>query len=330
MPEPVVSPTATDLILYAKSVGYDVSPEQIEVWWGLGLLDRGERPGRGRGPGRGPRRFATRERLRALCRIHHSVRPLHEVGWWLWWEGWDVPEDFWRPPLGAAAELFDTMQPIVRRRLLEGNTGELTDLAFEYASVFKTKRTRNRLHRNVRKRLSEGEVETFLKSIFRLCVGIAPLSNVSEEQYVDEGTQDETILKAGFGLHRATVDRLETGERILVGSIREPLADLANAMRFRSAVTATSAASQRIAADARDELRSVIDVLANAGLMLQDRYGKHAFGLGLVQLLDGQRKDDLAMLLAIWVSVGKKSQLRSDARRFLREVTPTMVGLRRP
>jgi hypothetical protein len=84
---------------------------------------------------------------------------------------------------------------------------------------------------------------------------------------------------------------------------------------------ANTGISRRLAEEARDELRPILMILANGGRILQERYGKHAFGLGLVQLLAEQRKDELAVMLALWIATGRRSQLRIDARRFLAELS---------
>jgi hypothetical protein len=313
--------TVDGLISCAKSAGYSVSADQIAEWLRLKLLPGGSRSGRGRGAGRGPRQFpeGTQEQLVALCSIHQTNRDLGEVGWRLWWKGWDVPDQFWRPELLAAAERFDHAIPLIRRCLLKGNSAELSDLAFEVATYFKTVRTKNKLHRNTRKRLSQGNVESFLKFIFRLSIGIPALPETSQ---VDdsEDQKDERILVTGLGLHRAHIDRLPSGERTLTGSVRQPLDHLAQALRFPGAMVVISSASTELVVEARDELRSVLRILATTGEILEANYGKHAFGLGTARLLDKQQPEDLALLLVIWVSVGKESQLRIDARRFLAQL----------
>jgi hypothetical protein len=310
MPDTDNRSTVSDLISHAKSHGYTVTPDQIAEWRRIGLLPSGDRPGRGQRKGRGRRSFEgdARHQLLALCRIHQHVRDLEEVGWWLWFEGGDVPEHFWRPALLEAAEQFDRYAPVIRSRLLEGNTAELTDVAFEVAKIFKERRTRNKLHRNVRKRLSDAEVETFLKCILRLCIGISPLTDPNADS--EEAVRDETIMRNGLGLQRAGVE----------GSIREPLGDLAIALRFRDAKTLISRISPQLAAEARDEVHKIGSILTNAGRILERRHGKHAFGLGLVQHFFNPDRHWWAMLLALWISFGKRSQLRKSARRFLKDI----------
>jgi hypothetical protein len=198
-------------------------------------------------------------------------------------------------------------------------TAELTETGFAVVSRFKTVRTEDRLHRSVRKRLSREDLETFLKFVFRLGLGTAPLpENALPDD--SEDALDEKVIISGLGLHRASNDRLPSGERTLTGSIREPLMHLAQDLHAGCAARAVNTASENDVIEARDELRYILEQLSMAGRALEQKYGKHAFGLGIPRLVAEQGSRGLARLLSLWIFVGKESKLRTDAARFIAEL----------
>lgn len=283
--------TVEALIEMAARQGYLVTPRQVERWHKAGLLPRRRQlhlPGQRGSLGVYP--SGTEAQFLALCRWRSKRRKLTELGFWLWWDGYDVPLRTVRVSL---ERLLPTVPRLSRARAFnaaeEGAAQLLRDPRFVPA-------------RRVRRRLrSEEDARTALLTLLVAGLGGKPLWATGAEVQLGNASPQDLVFR-GLGMDRAAGDRVGTSEPWLphtsevvataVGQLTR-LGILPEALR-RARFMEASVEQLEVA---REDARILTEQLPTVIRAMQADYGRDAFGLGELRDLGQDGARDRAMMV---------------------------------
>ncbi len=283
--------TVEVLIGTAARQGYLVTPRQVERWHKAGLLPRRRQlhlPGRRGSVGVYP--AGTEAQFLALCRWRSKRRKLTELGFWLWWEGYDVP-------LRTVQTSLERVLPTVPRL----SPARAFDAAEEGAEQL--------LHdprfapaRRVRWRLrSEADALTALLTLLVAGLGGKPLWATGSEAQLDEASPQDLVFR-GLGLDRAARDRVGIGEPWLPNTSEVVATAVGQLTRFgilpeplgRAPLKEASVEQLEIA---REDARILTEHLPTVIRTVQADYSRDAFGLGELRNLGQDGARDRAMMV---------------------------------
>lgn len=286
--------TRNELIELAQANGYTVRTTQFTAWHRFGILPKRTRVALGKGHGtRSVYPIGTGKQLLALCRIHQTEKRLNHVAWHLWWVGYDVDLKRIRTFLERVALQFERAQ----RELVDESTGELSPSARKYIENAASLRLKGSLA-HARKRIGKQRFETFLTVIFEVFTGRFEGLHMDTE----EAEYEQNILEQGLGLQRARKDYVDAIEPWLpaqwVERTLKPLSQFLGQRQWTSKLTILSDAEL---VQARNELRPVLELIAQGVPTVVQLLGNGAFGLGALSealtTIDAQTE---AIVLLMW------------------------------
>jgi hypothetical protein len=307
---------AGNLVLRAKSAGYDIDTGQIARWNRAGLLPKPRQHGLGQGNGSDVRYpLGTGDQLMVLCWIHRRFRKLEAVGWYLWLNGFSVDSKYFRPVLINAVQYLELNLRTIRTKVF--------DIAYDIVSLrpngerflesLATLRTDNHHFRRARRRVGAGQIGEFCRIVLTLATGAYRADSEHNEQ--DRET-DRAMLVKGFGLSRAWIDRTDDGTTLLTGDIRPDLERLSMRLAKLTKRRMLAAIMSNKIETARDELRLFMAGLTFTYHEYEKTYGPGAFGLAVIAafgtIIDIQWQ---AILILLFETV-----IRSDPHNSLREI----------
>jgi len=270
--------TRVGLIELAKANGYQVSATQLSAWHRYGLIPKPEQVHLGRGRGTTSVYPAgTGEQLLSLCELHldQGEKRLDYVAWRLWWEEYDVSLKPVRSFLGRVAGVLDRTV----RELVDPNTGELSELAWEQIEQSPTARLGKPLG-GVRRRVGRDLFPTVLRAMYGVTTGTFD-GLYSEDP--DEAAIDRRALEKGFGLERARTDRIGGNDPWLPGAwVEEALGEGAKWLGEVVWTDELAASSDEQLLQARDETRFVLALFGGFSLAFDELIGRGAFGLSVL------------------------------------------------
>jgi hypothetical protein len=313
---------AEDLVLRAKAAGFDVSTEQIARWNRVGLLPKPHQHGLGQGNGSEIRYpLGTGDQLLALCSLHKQFRKLENVGWYLWLNGYQVAEKYWRKPLTDAVLYFDGNRQLFKKKILDTAYGivSVRRSGQNFLDSLSGLRVENRHFRRARRRIGASNFSEFSRIIVTIAVGAYRADAESNER---DSAAEREVIESGLGLLRARIDRLENGQPLLTGDI-EPIlekfsARLAKATKLMMLRTISSGEINC----ARDELRLLFTGLQNASIKLENKHGKHPFGLHVIVEFGTVTEIRLQALMILLFA----TTIRTDPDNKLREILSIFRG----
>jgi hypothetical protein len=318
--------TTADLVRAAADAGFAVNEQKIRRLARSGIFLRGRR-----GPGRGLTQATCSNRypigadqlLIEVCGIMQHVHGLRSVGWELFWRRLFVADKYWRTPLKQVALNLDRHLLLLSRRGFRSNEGVASDELMAAIDKLKTAEIDDPMLRQVRNRLRDSErFQTFMVMMLEAALG-AFESLVRIVTNDADAADNEQILRRGLGFHRAHKDRTPDGAVLLPKEVEAdlPIASLSRSLRGKSIQAALRHATDRQICKARDELRTLLNLLSNVGAHLETIHGKDAFGLGSIQTVSRSRHGRIQSLLLLWIACGEESELRSNARQFLMSIS---------
>lgn len=287
-------PTDQELLARAAKAGLVVTVRQLERWHKQHLLPRKvqeHRPGvRGSISCYPP---GTESQFLALCRWRQRRRKLHELRFWLWWEGWDIP----------IGPLRESLLRLLPERPQPSGTDSLD--AAEQATVTLLKSPRSNAAAAVRRRLRDPvEVESALINLLVVPFGGLPVwgSHGLQEDLGEKPV--ERLLLHAMGLERAAIDRvgsvapwLPAGEAAVPDAIaRLVQGGSADIEMLRTSVRD---ASVSILGQARTYTKLFTEDLPPIAAAVQATYGRDAFGMGSLRPFAEADARSRVLLLAI-------------------------------
>lgn len=311
------------LLARLAGAGLRASPRQIRRWHRAGLLPRPVQEHAKGKPGSETIYPAdTGDQLLALCEIRRKIRRIRSVGWRLWWRGFCVHEKYWKTWLRKLAREYDVLGPQIAECLFQNHNREISDRGFKIFRKLRDARTRIRIapFRQLRKRVSPEDWETFMRLIFEIQSGTFAGWNVATALDDPDLTRDKATLVRGLGLHRARSDRIAGSKPWLEGDIDQPLVTLARSLKNRRWEDFVSSFSDEEMKQARDELRCVLIIALNVADPLEAIFGKHAFGFGVMASIARLFEDRVhAMMFIFWLALRTAPEMRQNVDQFLRQ-----------
>lgn len=290
MSEELAGESAEELIAVAAAQNFSVSKPQLARWHREDLLPRPVRRSLGRGRGMiSIYPLGTRERLLALCAIHREERRLPYVGWRLWWAGGEVPVHQIRVFMEeAATEWQSAVQALAKR-------GQRSKLAWDYIDRAATARTDRGTLRRARKRVGSKRFSTFAALMLDAASGTFP-DNTEKD--------DEDILLRGLGLGRARTDVVGDAQPWFQGDVVQEIRRLSKLLRSVDLPRHLKITSDSDLCQARDDLRSLFQMINAFSRMGEAILGRGAFGVGaFAQAIGTLGAADQALLLMFWLGL---------------------------
>ena len=307
--------SAQELLNDLRAAGVALTADQLRRWQREGLIPRPKQQAHGRGLGSTtyyPARAGPQ--TRRVAQLVRERRDFRNVGWQLWFEGFEVDESHWRPVLNEAAALLRQVSRIVPRwmRRDEARDSDAADTAYDHvAHGGKAGPLLAAMWRRVR----DDDRSRFVRVVAMICAGREP----SAEQY--EEAERSADLEAFFklsGLQQSNRDNIDGRRFLTTSAIGPTLRTVATCMlRFQTKFTSEQQAIGGTLIEARDYFRDGITVFSQFHSSTAWIFGRNAFGLGA--LVSGWRllppKAQAATLL-IWheymMSAGEDIYSKSD------------------
>jgi len=298
--------TSIDIRTAAAKHGFDVAEAKLARWHREGLIPQPRQKPLGRGKGTvSLYPSGTTRQMLALCQIRARHRSLDEVGWWLWWRGFPVGDQFGLPQLQAAARQWD--QHIAELRsahaILNGDDDEQREAAFDKLERTVDRRINKPFVASIRKRISKRDFVTALRFIIDIATGnFRP--NAQSQHDPDEQHRDEVIHKTILGLNPARRHRLLGLIPWLIGPIADALANLSATLGGRSFVQVIAVTEAADILRARDEWRDIGWGVVAVVRGLQKVFGGNPLGLGvLADCFERASMTDMAFMLIAWCRI---------------------------
>ena len=312
--------TLQELIDHARRAGFVVTEGQIEGWRGADLLPSPDIISLGRHGTKATYPAGTSRQLIALCQIHVKHRKLKDVAWYLWLHGFRLEESAWRPILDHAADWWENTTPLMERFFFQGNGNALSESALDLLERDKDKRSKDPIFTQIRRRVGSKNIPSLIVMAFELLSGRlegGTFENLESGETDKSPMGDRKIFANAMGFTRAWVDHLPGGKPLLSGSIAAELISLSRTLfqnRGKSIKNATIAEIEEI----RDELCGILTTLSQTGYLLEQAYGKQAFGLGMVQYLTKeQRPKQQAILISLWYKIRQNQEYKNGAENII-------------
>jgi hypothetical protein len=288
-----------DTCLKAKGVD-GVTEHQLERWRGERLLLRvSQIPLKYRGssvfypPG-------TCEQIVAIKELLATKRKFEHVGWELWWRGFSVGEEYWKPALQKAAKSVDRLLTIINWLALRDEKNERQDT---FPDRIARSPASNIIWSRVKNRLEPERLAGIFGTLFEVATGrftqfASPIGNESRSEHQND------VIRA-FDFERSENDAILCKKLNLVGSVVPTLRDIAEALEVGNLSQELEQSPAEIA-QARDDVRNAL----RAGMAFYEAtrwiYGPRAFGLRLIAWI--AKKSDRRMtaaLTVVWIRLRK-------------------------
>jgi hypothetical protein len=268
------------------------SPDQLERWRGRHLLKTARQISNFKGsvseftPGTARQAVRLVELLRIKEKLDH-------VGWELWWEGYDVGEEWWMPQLREAAEKADAGLKRVRWLVARWSSGASdSDEETEFDKL-EREAPANALGWQVARRLKIGETATYLRILSEVASG--KFSGFEEDAKRSDGSDYDIALR-GLDLGRsggypgdakgdaAMADRIFGRDLNLVSALRYVFRDMSAMLRKHSLSDVLAFPIDEVRS-ARDDVRRALEIGTNLYDCGEWIFGPGAFGLRIMPWL---------------------------------------------
>ena len=290
--------TKAELFAAFEQAGVSISEDQLARWRGWALLPPVRQIGLGR-PG-GSKAFypkITIDQAIEAKRLFGKKRDKEFVGFELWWLGFDVDQQYWRPIIQARSVEFS--QAIQKITVLIRKADETDEN--DYPDIPKS--TAPKPIRGISRNIPDEDFSDVLHMLINAIVGVEnsfDTANVHEE--VDHRPQ---TLQTLIGFSQAETDQI-LGAKIQV------------AAAFNSILKAVSSTQKMVEMDigdgffesekfqqflsAKNDVRNAFEIARNLHVAFSPIYGPHAFGLKAARWFHDKAPPELKAELAwLWM-----------------------------
>jgi hypothetical protein len=298
--------TPADIDKEAKAKGFaPPSLDQLERWRGRHLL----KPAKQTSDYRGsvvefPAGTAKQTiRLMELLRIKEKFE---YVGWELWWVGYDVGEEWWKPMLQDAAGTGDAALRRVRRVFARSSSGGSDDDDETEFDKIEREAPAAALGSQIARRLKVGQTATYLRILSEVASG--KFSGFDDDVKKGDGS-DYDIAVRGLDLERsgeypggardqqaATSDHILGRDLNFVSALGDVLSDMTRVFRTRSLSDALSLPIEEVRA-VRNDVRGALKIGTDLYEMGAWIFGPGAFGLRIMPWLARRSASQRALLI---------------------------------
>ncbi len=285
--------TREDIEREAKAKGLPApTPDQLERWRGKHLLKPAKQTSDYRGSvvefPAGTAKQAVR--LMELLRIKEKF---DYAGWELWWEGYDVGEEWWMPKLQDAAETGDAAIKQVRRLFARWSSGGSDDEQETEFDRLERETPADALGWQIARRLKVGQTATYLRILSAVASGKFSLFE-DDAKRSDGSDYDVAVRGLDFGRagdypgdtkeDAARTDRVFGRDLKLISALRYVLRDMSRVLRTHSMLDVLSFPIDEVKA-ARDDVRGALEIGTNLYEGGEWVFGHGAFGLRIMRWL---------------------------------------------
>ena len=241
-------------------------------------------------------------RLMELLRIKEKF---DYAGWELWWEGYDVGEEWWKPKLQDAAQTGDAAIKRVRRLFARWRSGGSDDEQETEFDRLERETPADTLGWQVARRLRFGEIATYLRILSAVASG--KFSGFEDDAKRSDGS-DYDVAVRGLDLGRAgeypgdtvedatRVDRIFGRDLNLIWALRSVLRDISGVLRKHSLSDVLSFPIDEVKA-ARDDVRGALEIGTNLDEGGEWVFGHGAFGLRIMRWLSRRPASQRATIM---------------------------------
>jgi hypothetical protein len=243
-------------------------------------------------------------RLMELLRIKEKFE---NVGWELWWEGYDdVGEKWWKPKLQDAAEKGDAALKQVRRLLGNWSSGG-TDLDQETGfDQLEREAPANALGWQLARRLKVGETATYLRILSEVASG--KFAGFDDGTVKDDGSDYDIAIRSldlersenypgdPEAKHSSKPDLIYGRDLKLISTLPEVLSDFSRVLQAHGLGEALNFPIEDLRV-ARDDVRGALQIgtdLYDVGSWV---FGSGAFGLRIVRWLSERPASQRAAMI---------------------------------
>ena len=295
--------SAQNLIQKAADEGFLISYSQLARWHREGLLPKPERTFKGRG--QGSESFYpewTFDQLIHLCQLQKEHRSLDDVTWALWWRGYEIDPTHWKKELFNAAAFVDRFVAEVRER--DEGRWEIKEDILDRLPEFSSMPTKNKLFRQIRRRLRSDGMEALLYIVLKVVAGQFEGFEISEG-----GKSQQTIVFTAMGLHKINKD--EPASNWLDPTSVEPaLIDLSHLLKQPLCKFLGTANNDDIET-AKREVSFLLKALTVLVPLLESQRGQHASGLSVAKDFAGISKPSIqAFWLMGWLLLKSSPEIK--------------------
>jgi len=215
------------------------------------------------------------------------------AGWELWWEGYDVGEEWWKPKLQDAAQKGDGAIKGMKRLFARWRSGGSDDEQETEFDRLERETPADTLGWQVARRLRVGEIATYLRVLSAVASG--RFSSFEDGARRSDGS-DYDVAVRGLDLGRAggypgdteedatKADRVFGRDLNLISALRYVLRDLSGALRTHSMSDVLSFPIEEMES-ARDDVRNALVIGTNLYESGEWVFGSGAFGLRIMRWL---------------------------------------------
>lgn len=282
--------TLESVIVAAANAGHEVSRYQLRRWHRAELIGRPRQQPLGRGRGTVTvYPVGTSARVLAICRRQRAGRTLEDLRWLLWWDGFEVADEF---AIGALGREVEAIQKEWDR--LFDDDG-LTEEAEDFLDKSPDVRLPAHHLAWVRRRLGRANFDAFLQSLLLIFAGrVDELGPAALEQ-----------VERGLGLDRARSDRLANGEPWIPADEPTDFVEFGRLVQ-PGRLADTLAEVEPELRSCRDEVRAFASTITTIAHFIRTGFDRWAFGVGLLGQAFDELEDDPAgqrRLLLLWISM---------------------------
>lgn len=282
-----------DLLSTAAGHGYSVSPTQLARWHRAGLLPRPRQRSKGRGNGTESLYPAgTGRQLLTLCRARQQVRSIDDLGWALWWEGYEVDLALVHTALKGALDHHTKAITFMRKAK---NHNKLVDQAADL-------RLRTKFERQLRKRVGKDRFPSFMRVVSEVAAG--RFKGFAEDVVTGSTAEEVEIIDRGLYLDRARKDQIRDAGPIFSGDTEQLLREIQPFFDPETLRAAYDAASVEELTQAREDVRMFLALVATFGTVAVAVFGRGAFGIGgLLRWQEAMGTREQATTLLFWLGL---------------------------
>jgi hypothetical protein len=270
--------TADELLAALKEAGCDATRGKLQRWHFEDVIPRPRQQSLGQGLGSVSFYPAIcvgqAQRVCALLKMRYSFE---DIGWLLWWEGYDVHEKHWKPRIENDAKRYTGAVQTLRnwiRQYEDSDAPENTNFFRLAQSAALRAEPLNR----VIQFMDDDERETFVRMISHMITGSADAFQYHDKK---ESGLDLRVMVKALGLLASGRD-VALGEQIeLIPHFMNVIIALTNAPPLPASRKLFEGEGLTQLLAARDQLRDALVAIGALYRAVRPFYGKGAFGLRL-------------------------------------------------
>ena len=288
--------TKAELFAAFEQAGVSISEDQLARWRGWALLPPVRQIGLGR-PG-GSKAFypkITIDQAIEAKRLFGKRRAKEFVGFELWWLGFDVDQQYWRPVIDARSRTIARVVRKISKTLSAArNDDAIADAVYRKIPKSMAPQPIKGITRNIRD-------EDFVDVFHMLLNAIAGTENSLESSHIlEEEDHRPRTLSNLLGFSQAETDQI-LGIKIDVGSAFPSVLKVISSIQYVQETDDAFFDGEKFQRfnNAKNEVRDILESMRNANEALAWIYGSRAFGLKVARWFPDRAKPTVKGLLAL-------------------------------